>query len=305
MYVKIVFIIFIVTISFGAFAEQVVEQKMKCENGASYPVHLSFDDGPKIPDTEIILDILKKNGLKATFLVSSSHFPGLLKGHPSEKEKSLIKILKRIKAEGNLIGSHSFEHLDHVNLQKNSKEVIDDNLKKNEIVLEKLGLKPPMPFRFPFGAGWFEDKDPNNQAQADFVMKKIKSEGYTPFHWDIDSWDWSKIKRKALPESILKQICSHGGGIILMHDIHSFTAQNLQAIINSIISSGHTLVSNEKFLQINSTRPKDQKYISLSDRAAGIFSCGRPVGDLDEVWPSCTTYISNSSDLMKKTLGEQ
>ncbi len=277
-------------------AESVTSAVLKCANNESYPVHLTFDDGPKIPETEIILDILKKNNIKATFLVSTLHFPKLLKGQTSEHETRLLNLLQRMKNEGHTVGNHSYEHISHTSLKKQTEEQIFENLKINSLIVAKLNLKKPIPFRFPYGSGWFQEIEMDNQMRADKVMKFVKAEGYEPTHWDIDSWDWSKIKRKALPQSMLYQICSHQGGLVLMHDIHSFTANNLQALIDSITNSGHKIVSLPEIKSINLKKRSDDKYTSFADKAAGLFLCGRPVSDYDNVWPSCEVYLKKSSD---------
>ena len=229
---------------------QVPVMALPCSGNASYKVHLSFDDGPKIPETIQVLDILKKYNIKATFLISTEHFPNLAKGKPpSASEKKLLDVIERMKQEGHTVGAHSYEHIEHGNLKVNTPEKIEKNLSLNDKVIDQLNLKKPIPFRFPYGSGWFEDRDPANQAMDDKVMRQVKEHGYRPFHWDIDTWDWSKIKRKALPNSLLRQICTHGGGISLMHDIHKWSADNLEAIIQSIQQSGHKLVSEEEIIK--------------------------------------------------------
>ena len=281
-------------------AESVQVKGVRCKNNETYQVHLSFDDGPKIPETLRVLDTLKKYGIKATFLVSASHFPSMAKGNPpNSSEKRFLEVIERMKKEGHTVGSHSYEHLDHGNLSKNGVDKIEENLSLNYKVFEALNLKKPIPFRFPYGGGWFASKNPANQAMHDRMIREIKEHGYRPFHWDVDTWDWSKIKRKALPESVLREICSHGGGIALMHDIHKWTADHLDAIIQSIQQSGHKLVSESEIVGYSSKNPKGP-LVSLEDGAAGIGTCDRPVSDMDQVWTSCTEYQKKSSDLQQK-----
>lgn len=293
------FLFFILFLFTGAAhaAPEVKARVEPCANGGEYPVHLSFDDGPKLPETEIVLNILKKQGIKATFFISASHFPGLLKGRPSAKEKELMALIDRMKREGHQIGSHSYEHIEHATLAHESKERVHENIRKNWKVIEALGLKPPIPFRFPYGDGWFMDTNSDDRVQAEAAMDEVKRLGFVPMHWDVDTWDWSKIKRKALPSSMLRQICSHHGGIVLMHDIHSWTAENLPAIIKSIQQSGHHFVSGPEFSQLNAGLSGEERFVSLENRAAGLYTCDRPVGDLDQVWRSCTDYKQHSTDV--------
>jgi len=273
-------------------SEEVLTKAVPCTPKASYPVHLTFDDGPKIPQTEIILDILKKEGIKATFFLSFSRFSNLLSG--GKTPPRVAALLKRMQDEGHQIGSHSYDHIFHADDNQTSQAQAVANLQNEKTIRQTLGLKPPLPFRFPFGSGWFLDRSPKNQARAEFLMAQIKSEGLVPFHWDIDTWDWSKIKRKALPDSMLAQICSHQGGAILLHDVHSFTAENLPALISSIRKSGHNFVSYEELNALS--QKKKEGFVSFADSAVYANYCREPRGDYDSVWRSCTEYRKHSSD---------
>lgn len=278
-------------------AQAVVEvpvKKQVCPGGGTYPVHLSFDDGPKLPETAQILDVLKKNNIKATFLISTSRLSSLLKGPPNENTKRLLALIERMKKEGHTVGSHSFDHIEHANVKQNSPEAIQQNLRKSFQIMDKLDLPKPVPFRFPYGSGWFQDSDPANQAMANKVMREIKGAGYRPFHWDIDTWDWSKIKRKALPDSVLEQICIHKGGIVLSHDIHKWTAENLPAIIESIHKSGHRLVSEAEIIKY-SEKQSSEPLLSLADQAGSIRACHKRLGVLDQVGPVCDTGAANKT----------
>lgn len=230
-------------------------QAQSCPNNRGYKVHLSFDDGPKIPETLQILDTLKKHNVKATFLVSMSHFGNMAKGNPpNQRERRLIEVLERMKSEGHTIGSHSFDHIDHTNFSKHSEEQINANLERSFYVADRLGLQKPIPFRFPYGSGWLPTSNPMRQAFNNSLMQKLRQKGYQPFHWDLDTEDWSSVKRKALPGSLLQQVCQTGGGVVLMHDIHSWTANNLEPIIQSLNRSGHELVSYREILRYSDKR---------------------------------------------------
>ena len=65
-------------------------------------IALTFDDGPNIKYTPMLLDGLKERGIKATFF---------LIGANTEQEESK-KIVKRMYEEGHLIGNHTYRHVD-------------------------------------------------------------------------------------------------------------------------------------------------------------------------------------------------
>ncbi len=289
-----IFLIFSFLILVRVWATEEVYQpkKMNCEDNRSYPVHLTFDDGPQLPETQQILDTLKKNNVKATFLVTMEHFPSLAAGkQPSEDELKLLKLIERMKIEGHTVGSHSYEHIPHS--ESAEKPKIQENLEKSYKVISKFNLTKPIPFRFPFGSGWFDVEDPQDKIWSESVQNQVIAKGYFLFHWDIDSWDWSAIKRKALPESVLKQICSHNGGIVLNHDIQPFTAANLQSLIDSVQMSGHQLVSHQQIINYSKTTAN---LASLQKWVQGIFFCEKPIGNFDQIWKTCDEYGKKSSD---------
>src|SRR3569832_2656175 len=69
-------------------------------------VFLTFDDGP-IDVTSAILDVLKAEQVKATFFVNAIH----LHGQGGEREDHARAALRRIIAEGHVLGNHSYVFL--------------------------------------------------------------------------------------------------------------------------------------------------------------------------------------------------
>lgn len=64
-------------------------------------VYLTFDDGPSTTNTPTVLDILKENNIKATFMIMGKN------AESSDKSK---EILKRTVQEGHAIGNHTYGH---------------------------------------------------------------------------------------------------------------------------------------------------------------------------------------------------
>lgn len=71
-------------------------------------VFLTFDDGP-VDVTSAILDVLKAEQVKATFFVNAIH----LHGQGGEREDHARAALRRIIAEGHVLGNHSYDHMAH------------------------------------------------------------------------------------------------------------------------------------------------------------------------------------------------
>ena len=70
-------------------------------------IYLTFDDGPIPEVTEWVLDLLKSEGIKATFFCIGDN----IKKHP--------EVYKRILSEGHQTGNHTFNHLNGWKTQTN------------------------------------------------------------------------------------------------------------------------------------------------------------------------------------------
>lgn len=300
-------------------------KSMPCKDGKGYKVHLTFDDGPESPKTEKVLQELesinakrKKNGqpaIQATFLMSMCRFrdPDCNGSKMTPKKmKDLIAIVKRMIADGHVVGSHSSEHFSHAQVDdvhvtdaaghktsvtpEEERARIRKNLRESFRLMNELRkvvkLKDPIPFRFPQGDGWIQANDESASKMGHESMQAVLNEGYMPLHWDVDSWDWSAIKREYLPDSVLNQICSHHGGVVLNHDIQRFTANNIGTLIRSIESSGHEFATLD---QIKAESAKEN-YVSFKTKAYWYKNCGGRIGDKDQAWASCEQYRARSSD---------
>lgn len=86
-------------------------------------------------NTKKILSLLKKYNTKATFFTL---------GYIGEKFPDLIQQIVR---DGHEIGSHTYSHID---LRKNSKEKVTEDIKKSVKILEDISGKEILGFRAPF-----------------------------------------------------------------------------------------------------------------------------------------------------------
>lgn len=221
--------------------------RLPCPDRRGHVVALTFDDGPSVQTTPKVLDVLKKYNIKATFFVPGN----LLDQTKRNFDPARMQIIERMKREGHLIGSHTYDHRSHTCGPQNFRTV--DQAEQNM----RRGFSMPnifntQLFRFPYGDGWLPNKC---SARANQIMQKAHAMGWAHVGWDIDTSDYSKILRKSLPRSILSStskanhnnICATKGGVILMHDNHANTADQLEFWIASIHHSGHSFASVEKF----------------------------------------------------------
>ncbi len=134
-------------------------------------VYLTFDDGPTPKITNQILDVLKKNHVKATFFIVGKE----IKGREA--------ILKRIYQEGHGIGLHTFSHNFKI-IYKNTDSLIMEMEKTKATINEVLGTQLDIKaIRFPGGsAGRLSAK----------LYKSLNEKGYIIFDWNVDLKDGIK-----------------------------------------------------------------------------------------------------------------
>ncbi len=158
-------------------------------------IYLTFDDGP-IPDvTEWVLEILKKENIKATFFCIGDN----IKKHP--------QVYNRMLAEGHQTGNHTFNHL---NGWKTNTHIYIENFNLCETEIEnfqnsKLETQNSKLFRPPYG------KIKPSQSKA------IRQLGYKIIMWDILSYDFNQnISAEKCLENIISNTTQ--GSIIVFHD---------------------------------------------------------------------------------------
>lgn len=179
-------------------------------------VLLTFDDGPKEQEMlEVMLDTLDKHEAKAIFFVNGY------------RVKSNPDLLKLIHKRGQIIGNHSWDHIDL------KKEAADSARKQVEdvqqIVSETIGESPRF-FRPPFGSG------------NDALHGIVEENEMIYMTWSNGSLDWdAKFKNK--PEGIINNVMEqlHPGSNILMHEL-PWTAEALDELLTRIKAEGYGFV---------------------------------------------------------------
>ena len=153
-------------------------------------IYLTFDDGPIPEITEWVLDVLKSEGIKATFFCIGNN----IQKHP--------EVYKKILSEGHQIGNHTFNHLN--GWKTNTKSYLG-NFKLCETEHLKLNTEHSFLFRPPYG------KIKPSQSKA------IRTLGYKIIMWDVLSGDFDTT---ITPEKCLKNVLDKttNGSIVVMHD---------------------------------------------------------------------------------------
>ena len=194
-------------------------------------IALTFDDGPWPKTTTQILDILKKNNIKATFFWVGRY----LQTYP--------ELGKQVAAAGHAIGNHTWNHQYIKYNEDGAAREID---RTSSLIEEVTGVKPSM-FRPPGGI--------LNNGLAAYAQKK----NYAVIMWSADSLDW-RAATKSLMDNVMRQ--ANSGGIVLMHDgggNRSRTVEALPDIIARLRKEGYKFVTVPELLQMQEQDLKKQE----------------------------------------------
>lgn len=125
-------------------------------------VYLTFDDGPDDKVTPQVLDILKAEGVKATFYVCGN----MVDTYPD--------VLKRIFDEGHAIGNHSYNH-DYNQLYASPWSFMEQIIQTDNSIKNIIGVRPFI-IRAPGGA--------NGMFTANFYSM-VEDCGYVEHDWNV------------------------------------------------------------------------------------------------------------------------
>ena len=153
-----------------------------------HEVMLTFDDGPSVPYTGQILDILRSQGIKATFFLCGAN---------AQRYPDLVR---RIRDEGHEIGNHTWSH--HY-LYLASRVTIANEIDRTQDVLEKITGTRPVWFRPPFGVRGFP------------LHGILQERGMKMMLWSDRGYD-GELDSTGIVAKTLGQL--EPGAIVLLHD---------------------------------------------------------------------------------------
>ncbi len=189
------------------------KQPTKPAQSSGGKIFLTFDDGPSDEYTGKILDILKKYNVKATFFVT---------GRGSDA------LIKREYDEGHSIGLHSYTHT-YKTVYESEKAYFNDIAKVDQRVFNITGQHTKI-VRFPGGASNTVSKF--NPGIMTRLAKQVKEKGYKYWDWNVSSGDAGETKDPdKIFENVKNGVTSTKRNIVLLHDIHEYTANSIEKII--------------------------------------------------------------------------
>lgn len=147
-------------------------------------VYLTFDDGPIPEVTPRVLEILRREGVKATFFMVG------------DNARKYPELLEQVRADGHRVGNHTMHHIK--GFQTDTPAYMQD-------VQEADDLLQTRAFRPPYGR--------IRSAQKEALLRA----GYTIYLWDVLTHDYNP---RYTPERMIKIIRRYvrDGSIITFHD---------------------------------------------------------------------------------------
>ena len=189
-------------------------------------VYLTFDDGPG-SQTGKILDILKKNHVKATFFVTG------------KEDTSSKKMYQRIVKEGHTLAMHSYSHIQDVIYD--SKEAFEKDLKQiNRCLYEATGVHTKF-YRFPGGSS-----TQNTSLPIQNFIDVLNKNHYLYLDWNVISPDINNANatKEQVVTGVMQGVDAYDTAVVLMYDVADkpMTVKALPSIIKQIKAKNYELL---------------------------------------------------------------
>lgn len=185
-------------------------------------IYLTFDDGPNDGTTNVILDILKEEGVKATFFVTC---------------KGPDELIKREYDEGHTVALHTATH-NYAIVYASDDSYFNDLKQVQDRVKNITGIESKI-IRFPGGAS-----NTISRKYSVGIMSRITQEvlnrGYKYYDWNISSGDaGNTTDPEVVYSNVVNSLRTDRPNMVLMHDIKTYTRDALRNIIKYGKNNGY------------------------------------------------------------------
>lgn len=175
---------------------------------------ITFDDGPDLVGTSLILGELTRRGLKAVFFVNGHH---IVRDRPEDLARR--DLLRKLATHGHLVGNHT---MSHKNLCREREAMAAEIDGAAEIIAYATSVRPLL-FRSPYGARCRE----LDRALAEREVIQVG--------WNMDPQEW----RGGSEDAIVKYTTAglrraKGPVILLLHDKNVAAVHALSRILDFV-----------------------------------------------------------------------
>lgn len=187
-------------------------------------IYLTFDDGPQWGTTDKILDILKEEGVEATFFVTN---------------KGPDELIKRMYDEGHTVALHTASH-DYAKVYLSVDAYFNDlNSVSNRV--ERITGEKSTIIRFPGGSSNTVSRKYCGGIMST-LTKEVVNRGYKYYDWNISSGDAAGGRPSAtdIRNNVVNNLRKNRVNMVLMHDVKTWTRDALREIIRYGKNNGYT-----------------------------------------------------------------
>jgi peptidoglycan/xylan/chitin deacetylase (PgdA/CDA1 family) len=170
-------------------------------------IALTFDDGPWY-DTPQFLNILERYHVPATFFEIGEQISTYGQGGAIER---------RMLADGDMIGDHTWNHAD---VAAGGSFAADEIARAAAAIKRATNGFQPCLFRAPYG------------AVGPDLLTQAEDQGFKTIQWDIDPRDWARPGSGAIYSNVVGN--AHPGAIVLQHDGGGDRSETLAALPQEI-----------------------------------------------------------------------
>ena len=187
-------------------------------------VYLTFDDGPNEGTTDVILDILKEEGVEATFFVTS---------------KGPDDLIVREYQEGHTVALHTSSH-NYASVYS-SEDAFFQDLQIVSDRVERLTGEKSKYIRFPGGSSNTISRR-YSQGIMSRLTQDVLSRGYKYYDWNISSGDAGETTDpKEVYKNVTENLRRDRVNMVLMHDVKPHTRDALRDIIHYCRENGYQM----------------------------------------------------------------
>ena len=186
-------------------------------------IYLTFDDGPNSGTTNVILDILKEEGVKATFFVTNNGDDYLI---------------KREFDEGHTVALHTASH-NYATIYSSVDAYFQDLYSVQERVKRITGEESKI-IRFPGGSSNTVSRKYSAGIMST-LTQEVLNRGFKYYDWNLSSGDAGETTDpNGVYRNVVNNLRRDRVNMVLMHDIKSYTRDALRNIIRYGKENGYT-----------------------------------------------------------------
>ena len=201
-------------------------------------IALTFDDGPYPFYTPVLLHVLERSHVPATFFIvgrSAEQFP---------------ELVSRIVQSGDEIGNHTFNHYTLTTLPD---EQIAAQIQSDGALLSRFTGKPLSLIRPRL---WRKSAGPPHGRYNRHVVAIASELGYHTILWSAAANDVKNVPPDIITQRVVGE--ASPGGIILLHSGQYRTIEALPDIIDGLRAQGYAFVTVSKLIEDGSIDPSSR-----------------------------------------------